>query len=274
MEMSSPECHFDLFPTLPVEIRLKIWRLTFPSRVVEVLLHVPSESDPAISEINLDLRPLARPSLPVIFHVCQESRAEALSVYRPCSGSTFASPHPFPYNLYHPVRDTLFIPISLYSIEACNPRNMFSATAALSLGMPREFILDRLAAKLGDVAAIRSLAISWADMHVKDVATLIEALEPFKSLRKLIFVFFEMRRDNQDIRLMSMKRGQLRPVLVDPSESAVRGRYLERVLEEFKELADTFNEGFLEANAAREAEDKGGRRKLPEVKVKMVRFEL
>ena len=67
-----------------------------------------------------------------------------------------------------------------------------------------------------------------------------------------------MRRDNQDIRLMSMKRGQLRAVLVDPSESTVRGRYLERVLEEFTELAATFNEGFLEVDAERDAEGEDG----------------
>ena len=271
--MSSPECHFGLFPTLPVEIRLKIWRLTLPPRVVEVQLHVPNECDPAISDINLDLRPLARSSLPVIFHVCQESRDEALSIYRPCSGSTFASPHSFPNNLYHPLLDTLFIPISLYTIEAYLPRNMFSATAALSLGMPREFILGRLAVNPRDVASIRYLAISWADMHVRDVATLLEALEPFTALRELSLVFFEMRRDNQDIRLMSMTRGQLRAVLVDPSESTVRGRYLERILEEFTELAATFNAGFLEMDAAGGAEGRGRPRKLPEVKVKMVRFE-
>jgi hypothetical protein len=273
MKMPSPEYHFDLFPTLPVEIRLKIWRLTLAPRVVEVQLHVPNESDPAISEINLDLRPLACPSLPIIFHVCQESRDEAFSIYRPCSGSTFASPHPFPHNLYHPLLDTLFIPISLYTIEAYLPRNMFSAAAALSLGMPREFILDRLATNPRDVASIRSLAINWADMHVKDVPTLLEALEPFTALRELSLVFFEMRRDNQDIRFMSMKRGQLRAALVDPSESTVRGRYLERILEEFTELAATFNARFLEMDAAGGAEGRGPRRELPEVKVKIVRFE-
>jgi len=271
--MSSTECHFDLFPTFPVEIRLKIWRLALPSRVVEVQLHVPSESNPAVSENNLDLRPLARPSLPVIFHVCQESRDEALSIYRPCSGTTFASPHPFPYNLYHPVLDTLFIPISLYSIAAYLPQNMYSAAAALSLGMPREFILDRLATNSGDVATIRSLAISWADMHIKDVPTLVEALEPFTALRELSIVFFEMRPDNRDVHLMSMKRGQLRAVLVDPSESTVRGRYLERVLDKFTDMAAAFNEGFQEVDAERGADRREQREKLPEVKIKMVRFE-
>jgi hypothetical protein len=271
--MSSSECRFHLFPTLPVEIRLKIWRLTLPPRVVEVQLHVPSESDPAISEMSLDLRPLAHPSLPVIFHVCQESRDEALSIYRPCSGSTFASPHAFPYNLYHPVLDTLFIPISLYTVEAYLPQNVFSAASALSLGMPREFILDRLAVNPSDVASIGSLAISWADMHVKDMATLIEALEPFKAFREQSLVLFEKRRDNQDIRLMSMKRGQLRAVLVEPSESTVRGRYLERILEEYTELCTMFNAVFLEMNALKGVKGRGRLRKLPEVKVKMVRFE-
>jgi hypothetical protein len=272
--MSSEECCFDLFPTLPAEIRLKIWRQTCPSRVIEVQLHVDSESDPATPEISLDRRPLARPSLPIIFHVCQESRDEALSIYLPCAGSTFASPHPFPYNLYYPVLDTLFIPISLYSIQACHPRNMFSAVAAQSLGMPRDFILDRMAVNPEDVGAIRSLAINWTDMHVKNVPTLLEALEPFNSLRELSLVFFEMRRDNQDIRLMSMKRGELRAFLVDPSESTVRGRYLERVLQEFTELAATFNEGFSQTDAERDPEGRGRRKMLPAVTIKMVRFEI
>jgi hypothetical protein len=86
-------------------------------------------------------------------------------------------------------------------------------------------------------------------------------------------VFFEMRRDNQDIRFMSMKRGQLRAALVDPSESTVRGRYLERILEEFTELAAAFNARFLEMDAAGGAEGRGPRRELPEVNVKIVRFE-
>ncbi len=272
MAAGAGDCVFDLFPALPVEIRFKIWRLTCPSRVVEVQLHPPSESVSAISESNIDLQPLARPSLPAIFHVCQESRNEALSIYRPCAGSTFASPHPFPYDLYHPVRDTLFFPISLYSMHAFHAGSMFSAAAALSLGMPREFILDRLSSIPGDVAAITSLAISWADMHIKDVSMLLDALKPFTALQELFFVFFEMRRDNQDIRLMSMKRGQMRAVLVDSSESSVRGRYLERVLDEFTELAATFSEGFLQADAVGEAERGPRPKKLPAVKVKMVRF--
>ena len=150
---------------------------------------------------------------------------------------------------------------------------MYSAAAALSLGMPREFILDRLATNSGDVATIRSLAISWADMHIKDVPTLVEALEPFTALRELSIVFFEMRPDNRDVHLMSMKRGQLRAVLVDPSESTVRGRYLERVLDKFTDMAAAFNEGFQEVDAERGADRREQREKLPEVKIKMVRFE-
>jgi hypothetical protein len=150
---------------------------------------------------------------------------------------------------------------------------MFSAAAAQALGTPREFILDRLADNPGDVSAIRYLAISWADMHIKDTSTLIEALAPFTALRELSLVFFEMRRDNQDILLMLKKRGQMRAVLVDPSESTVRGRYLERILEEFMELTTAFNEGFLKADAERDAEGNGHRRRLPTVTIKMVRFE-
>lgn len=150
---------------------------------------------------------------------------------------------------------------------------MFSSGVAQALGVPREFILDRLALSPDDVRPVRSLAISWADMHIKDASALLEALEPFTSLRELSLLFFEVRQDRQDIRLMSMKKGQMRAILVDPSESTVRGRYLERVLEEFTELSTTFNEAFVKADVERRTEGRGGRKWLPKVTIKMVRFE-
>ena len=73
LEEPKPES-FTLFPKLPIELRLRIWRLTFPpSRVLKIPV-VPS-----------------RPSLqrqlsacnPVALFVNHESRSEALRLYRP-----------------------------------------------------------------------------------------------------------------------------------------------------------------------------------------------
>lgn len=271
--MAIPSLQFTNFSLLPTEIRLKIWRLTLPNRIVEIQLSISPPTNPldagGSSELDLDLRPLTRPSLPVTFHICRESRSEALSLYRPCTAATFASPHQYPFNLWNPDRDCLFIPISLYNISASQSRNMFSAAAALSLGTPREFILDRLAsADPDEVASVKYLAIGWVDMHVKDLATLVQALEPFRSLRELSLVFFEMRNDRQDIRSLTTERGRCRARLVEPGDGVVRGRYLERVMEEFVELAGVLNEGFREVESL-----DGEWRKLPEVKIQLIRFE-
>lgn len=268
---------FTLFPQLPPELRLKIWRSTFTPRLYEIQVKpTPAASTLVIHEHNhnvtpIDLRPLSRPQFPSILHVCREARDEVLAAYRSCSASAaagFQSPYPFPYNLFCPALDTLFVPIALYYLNASEMQIMFSGIAALSLGLPREFILDRLAADPADVEFVTSLAVCWSDMHVKDIPSLEVALRPYKALRELIVLFFEMREDKLDIRLLQARRGRLGAVLCEPGQASVRGRYLERILEEYVELAEVLNKEFKEM----ELGDLEGRKRFPEIKVRIARF--
>jgi hypothetical protein len=233
----------------------------------------------------------------VNFFINHEARDEALKLYQPCIGATFRSPHPYPYNLWSPDRDTLFIPISLYSLQASEARNTFSATAALSTGAPREFILDRLTSSPdpntdtdspsprtatpppthpSSITQIHSLAITWADLPIREtsIPTLLASLAPFENLHELSLVFFDVRPENlnQDIRILPSQRGRYAARLIDPEEGVVRGRYLERMLEEFEDFCGMVSEGFGEVERGWVRE--GGTKRLPKVSVKIVRFEV
>jgi hypothetical protein len=245
--------------------------------------------------------PVTRPRLPVIFHVCRESRAEALAVYQPLDDGksndlesqevteenpqiprkAFASPHPWPFNLYNPAIDTVYFPISLYQLKANENSIMYyGSEAAEAVGEKREFILDRLAHNIdgtgdeADVANIRSLAISWSDMHVQDSTELLTALEPFKSLQVLNLTFLEQREDKFELKMAGWKRGNVDVDLVEQEEVVVIGRFLARVLEVYTTLADKFNKEFQEVEKERERESGGGRKKwrAPKVQVRMARF--
>ena len=79
--------HFTLFPKLPVEIRLKIWREALPGpRIIDVCLDVDYgecdyESYKA-SNGGFMFRTVLRANQPppVVFHVCSESRRESLRI--------------------------------------------------------------------------------------------------------------------------------------------------------------------------------------------------
>jgi hypothetical protein len=257
---ASADRQFHCFPNLPTEIRLKIWNLAVPPRIIEIQL--PSRLE-HISSHGIDLRPYTRPYSPILLRVCRESRIETFRTHQPCPSTTFSSPYPYPYDLVDYASDTLFVPITLYSPLASEMQIPFSSRAAQSMGLPRDFILDRMAANPADVANIQSLAVCWADMHVKDVNTLREALRPYKALRQLMVVD-----DLQDIRLLKGKRGKCRAELMEVEEGSVRGRYLERVLEEYVELVGKLNDGLR----ATDAKEDGGRECFPSIKVMIARF--
>jgi hypothetical protein len=85
----SPLAEFHLFPTLPVELRLKIFGIAISSpRVVSITCDkgvfqrgVPRA---AKSFVSLD-----KP--PVLLHVCHESRDESLNVYTPSFKTAFST---------------------------------------------------------------------------------------------------------------------------------------------------------------------------------------
>ena len=87
--------NFSLFPKLPSELRLTVWRHALPKGRTIVITHRPHQgNDPAwevIKEQQLisDRRPISAPTIhykstiphPTILSVCRESRYEALKYY-------------------------------------------------------------------------------------------------------------------------------------------------------------------------------------------------
>jgi hypothetical protein len=103
--MDSPKT-FGLFPTLPAELRLKIFSEAHPYRILQLGynfplpfldLPPPESTIPLYSNRQRCLYP-TRVSLPALFHVCHESRQLCLSTYIP-----------FAYTYAHPHFDTLYI---------------------------------------------------------------------------------------------------------------------------------------------------------------------
>ncbi|KAI9741475.1 MAG: hypothetical protein M1818_004281 [Claussenomyces sp. TS43310] len=277
-----------LFPTLPVEIRLKIWRDCLSPRICEIQL-TPPPALAAVPPANLahsqrealgllasTFKLVSIPSLPAILHVCSESRCEALAQYRSMAGTSFQGPRRFPFNLYHPSRDTLFLARSLYGIQAVELHFLHSGpAAAVAMGVPaKEFVLDRLASNPADVELVEKLAVLWSDMHVQDVESLMPRLRLWKRLRVLYLVFFEMRDDGLEVRLLGGRRKTFgRVEFLEARQSTVRGRFLERMLEESLLLAEALTATLKEVEVE---ERRQGRNEwiAPTVEVKLARFDL
>jgi 2EXR family len=262
---------FTVFRLLPTEIRLKIWRLTLPFRVVDAKLDKPKtgqrdERGFRIVVIN-NLSPI-RPPLPVAFHICRESRNEALSIYRPCAGATWRSPHAYPHNLWNPERDVLFIAMDFPSSMTFWP---FPTPAPPSHSLSRGFVLDQLAAKSpSDVAAIQRLAICWVDLHLQDASALALTLEPFRELKELSIVFYDVTGPRKDSRGCPAEESCWSTKLVKFEDSTIRGTFIKRKLSEVVNLAKEFNERFRDMEQEGEVERKS--RKWPEVNIKTVVF--
>lgn len=90
--MSPPS--FTLFGSLPVEIRLQIWRESCHARVVEVNYDADKDHCNTPTEA------------PAILHVCQESRYETMRMYKKLFGTRTQEARIY----FHPALDTLYIP--------------------------------------------------------------------------------------------------------------------------------------------------------------------
>jgi len=77
--MTSPPS-FELFPTLPFELRLKIWDLVLSSPRVVTLSCERAKLD---RERRFAKAFTSKTPPPALLHVCRESRFEALSTYQP-----------------------------------------------------------------------------------------------------------------------------------------------------------------------------------------------
>ncbi|CCD34667.1 predicted protein [Botrytis cinerea T4] len=107
---------FKLFQTLPKEIRSKIWRATFESRIVTVEAHI---------KFDIEIRKMtligAKMTVPLALSVCRDSRAEALLWYR-----DLVPEHARPI-YFHPTLDSFAI-MAMRSACHPDPRERFEET--------------------------------------------------------------------------------------------------------------------------------------------------
>jgi hypothetical protein len=249
---------FPLFNQLPIEIRLKIWHLTLTPRVIE--LQISSLTTTNLYETS-DLvykTPLTRPRLDPLFHINRETRYEAFNIYQPLSpqpNGVFMSSHAHPFDLTSHSLDTYLFLLPLYYLQQqqSDPTVMFSATAVASMGLKREFILDRLAGadEGAAVSRIESMGIMWSDMHIKESAMLIEALQPYKRLRHLFICFVEQTVDGELFK-RGNRVGGLKMSLVLRDGLEIRGKFLIRILEEYQERVKQMNEALAEVGISTE----------------------
>jgi hypothetical protein len=98
------EPQFNLFPMVPLELRLKIWKMALPGpRIVEVYLDPPE--NPVTQEYDIYIRVNTPP--PAVMHVNFESRQVALEKYWLLLGNKGIK-HCFAQ--IDPAEDTIFIP--------------------------------------------------------------------------------------------------------------------------------------------------------------------
>jgi len=94
---------FPIFPSLPTEIRLKIWQHALPIRVLQLAIDFPfpilTETDTSSDyHFEFSLSPTPVSPLPALFSTCHESRSVCLAQYIP-----------FACSYLHPSLDTLYI---------------------------------------------------------------------------------------------------------------------------------------------------------------------
>jgi hypothetical protein len=165
----APLTSFTVFPDLPAELRIKIWRFSFPGpRLVSLRLH--DEDDPLKSSCR------SSAEIPVALSVCYESRVEAQKQYKLSFARIAGVDEVLEPQIYFDFdRDTLFIP-------------EFNPAAQLIVGLIHKPDRNKVenVAILGPTVPIPGTALpvyqTEDDVHVR------LCLRSFEGLKKLSFV--------------------------------------------------------------------------------------
>jgi hypothetical protein len=163
------------FSSLPPELRASIYQYAIPHRTLQVGFDFPFPYLPNIKlvdpkstwddKILYDGGPAITRRLPTIFHLCQESRALALTEYIP-----------FSYSYLHPVNDTLYISKEASAYMYFNPfAFQFNKTAHLY-----------------PLAAIEKIMFEfvWEDLDITRyiIGNICELIKRFGAPKEIVFV--------------------------------------------------------------------------------------
>ncbi|KAF3766317.1 hypothetical protein M406DRAFT_256464 [Cryphonectria parasitica EP155] len=164
---SSSPATFPLFPTLPSELRLKIWEQLLQPRIVIVACFDAQDVAPKRAQLarRRDLR-----RAPVLLHICAETRALALRHYE--------------------LAFSWRVPGILAAPRSCGPRVWFdfSSDALLLLGELEPYDSSNINAPMvyflsrADTHRVRHVACAFEELHLGEV----EAEQIFGSLFHVI----------------------------------------------------------------------------------------
>ncbi|KAG9234489.1 hypothetical protein BJ875DRAFT_441217 [Amylocarpus encephaloides] len=103
---------FPQFVQLPAEARLHIWHLALPGRrYIDIMNTISLDDFAEIGFYKNTWHPVASELAPVLYFVCQESRAEVMRLYKPLRSNDY-----FPTIWYNPKVDVLCL-----EYEFCEP---------------------------------------------------------------------------------------------------------------------------------------------------------
>jgi len=184
---SQTSIKFHSFPRLPSELRLKIWRLSLQPRIIDIRLREvtrPSGKPLPSPPPELILPAPYKSPFPTAFHVCRESRNEALSTYHPFSGTTFS---PAAGTLINLELDTVYCPDELFNVvDQIMPKTVVGP----DYYFPDRSVLFRLAMDEAFAENVTSLAISAIGLKAMGTMTenMIPVLRRYRNLRELFLV--------------------------------------------------------------------------------------
>jgi hypothetical protein len=194
-----PEPTFHLFSALPTELRLAIWRLSLPRRVIEVRTNteIITPEGQTLPPVRVGY-PLCRTPLPSIFRVCREGRGVVLESYRNCQGSAFSAAEyePGVGSLFDPARDVVYLRPYYGHPPRGFPRRDVAVLPEVGELLSGERLLGRMAIEAEDVRDITALAVGWLEVVAQDVQGLIALLRKFENLEELILVMMEEHDDS------------------------------------------------------------------------------
>jgi hypothetical protein len=182
-----PHTTFYLFPSLPSELRLKIWRCSLQPRIIDVRLRpalYPNGKPMPSPPEELALPPPYKAPLPITFHVCRESRNEAKEYYQSFDGLTF---RPASGTLINLELDTVYCPEMFFDVaDQILPKSVVGD----AYYFPDRSMLFRLAMDRDFAEKVRSLAVPAVGLKAQGTMTenMIPVLRKYKNLRELIVV--------------------------------------------------------------------------------------
>jgi 2EXR family len=256
MEPSTPpKPTFHLFSALPTELRLVIWRLSLPRRVIEVRTNaeIITPDGQMLPPVRVG-HPLCRTPLPSIFGVCREGHGVVLESYRNCHGTAFSAAEyePGVGSLFNPTRDVVYLRPYYGNPPRGFPRRDIAVLPEVGELLSGERLLGRMAIEAEDVKDITALAVGWLEVVAQDVQGLIALLRKFESLQELTLIMMEEHDDSWRFGLANRIRHRKGQVTLLERADAKLSAGCARVVERNIALVTRFQNALMDAQKAAE----------------------